>query len=364
MSGHSNCTAPDNPLDHVFNADDLLAMDLPAPRWIVPDLIPEGLTLIAGKSKAGKSWWVLQTGLAVAEEQGEVLYLALEDTPRRLKERILKVQDGKSVPRRLQLACQGRWPRLDMGGVDRLREWLNQHRGQARLIIVDTLAKVKPVGKRNSNAYDDDYKALAGLKQLADEFGVGIIVVHHLRKQTDADDPFNEISGTTALMGCADTSMVLRRARNSNKADLFVTGRDVEERQIPMIWNPDTCCWTAVQPTGHEDLPESRRLVISLLTRHGPMTMRRIIEIAGKPEGTVKSVLSRMLQDVQLENLQGVYHIAGDHASAATGATDETSETSATAATGGTFKTGSIDDSLLSIDSNETDAGEDVVSAV
>src|SRR5947209_1653111 len=75
-----------------FTAAELQEMDLPAPCWAVEGMIAQGITLLAGPPKVGKSWLCLQLAIAVAEgsdvlgipvEKGEVLYLALEDTPRR-----------------------------------------------------------------------------------------------------------------------------------------------------------------------------------------------------------------------------------------------------------------------------------------
>lgn len=309
VSGPSLKSASGSPLDRLVNAAALAKMKLPEPRWIIPDLLPEGLTLFAGKSKAGKSWWVLQLAFRVATDQGDVLYLALEDTARRAQGRILLVSGAEPVPASLELATQSDWPRLDLGGEAYIRQWLEAHPG-ARLVIVDTLAKVKPHGKRNGNAYDEDYVALAGLKRLADEFGVAILVVHHLRKMPDADDPLSEISGTTGLVGCADTIMVLKRARGSNSAQLFVTGRDVEERWVPMTWDPDTCRWsmdTAEQSEQQDTMSEGRRTIIDLIAKLGPMTMHEIVNASAALEGTVKSRLSRMVSDRLLINRDGRY---------------------------------------------------------
>jgi Bifunctional DNA primase/polymerase, N-terminal/AAA domain/Winged helix-turn-helix DNA-binding len=305
-----NGGASANPLARIVSAADLVQREFPEPRWIVPNVLPEGLTILAGKSKTGKSWWGLQTAADVAGQNGDVLYLALEDTQRRLQHRILQVCEGEPAPERLGLVGQGLWPRLDAGGLDPLREWLLTHRNDARLIIVDTLAKVKPKGKRNGNAYEEDYAALEGLKKLADEFGVAILVIHHLRKMPDPDDPFNEISGTTGLTGCADTIMVLKRGRNSNDAELCVTGRDVEEQRLPMTWDGDRCRWTlTIAKQQQDESSETGKAIIELLRSRGPMTMKEIIDAAGKPEGTIKSRLSRMVRGGRLVLRDAKYHI-------------------------------------------------------
>lgn len=307
-----------DPLADIESAADLVRREFPEPKWVVPGLIPSGLTLFAGKSKAGKSWFALQTATDTARQQGDVLYLALEDTKSRLQQRILmQCESVEAVPSRLGVVGQSGWTRLDLGGLNKLREWLVTHPG-AVLIIIDTLAKVKPPSKRNGNAYEDDYAALTGLKKLADEFDLAIIVVHHLRKMPDPDDPFNEISGTTGLTGCADTIMVLQRPRQGNIADLHVTGRDVEAQQRSMTWDPGAARWTMASPSGasqadQDDTHEGRKAIFALLRERGPMTMVEIVAaFGGRPEGTVKSWLSRMVRDGKLINEGGKYSLPPD----------------------------------------------------
>lgn len=336
-----------NPLDNIRSAAELMKLDLPEPRWIVPDLLPAGLTLFAGKSKMGKSWWALQTALEVAGNGHSVLYLALEDSQHRLKSRIALVcQDDAALPH-LDLIGQGEWLPLDKGGLVAIREWLTGH-AQAALVIVDTLAKVRPRTKGNSNPYEDDYEVLGGLKQIADEFDVGVLVIHHLRKAPDQDDPLNEISGTTGLVGCADTIMVLRRPRCSNQASLFVIGRDIEEKKILMTWDPDVCRWTmddqAHAPPSQE-LGEGRKAIIELLDLNAGLTLKEIIAATGKPVGTIKSRLSRMLNDGQVVNKGGKYYkqgtIESDKSSGPAEPTEpvgasEPNESAATSGTNGT----------------------------
>ena len=122
------------------------------------------------------------------------------------------------------------WPRLDQGGVQWLDRWLQGHPG-ARLIIIDTLAKVRPESRPNGSVYAEDYAALEGLKTMADKHHVAVLVVHHLRKLS-GEDPLDEISGTTGLTGVADNVFVMRRERGHNEAVLHVTGRDIDEQQL------------------------------------------------------------------------------------------------------------------------------------
>src|SRR5215216_6264751 len=124
-----------------LTAAELLGLELPPIRWSVPGLVPEGVTLLAGKPKLGKSWMALGIGIAVSTggvalgtrsvEQGDVLYMALEDNYRRLHKRLKKLFTGE-VPERLHIATE--WPRMDEGGSAALKRWLEAHPG-ARLIV-------------------------------------------------------------------------------------------------------------------------------------------------------------------------------------------------------------------------------------
>lgn len=217
-------------------------------QWIIPGLIPEGLTILAGKPKVGKSWLILDGAVSVAAmracfgdlepEQGDVLYCALEDNARRLQDRLTKLLptfDGQ-WPERLTLT--NRWERLNANGVHHIKEWA-QGVPKPRLVILDTLAGVKPINTRDG--YAADYAALEGLHALANELRIAIVVLHHLRK-AESEDPLDSISGTLGLAGCADTLIVIQR--NTQGTTLYVRGRDIEEAEHAVEFNKRTCRWT------------------------------------------------------------------------------------------------------------------------
>ena len=230
-------------IPETVTAADLMATELPPVRWGVRGVLPEGVTLLAGKPKLGKSWLALGLCVAVAAggvalgtrqvEQGDVLYLALEDNRRRLQKRLGKMLCGPA-PEGLEIATA--WPKLDEGGVEALGAWLGEH-PEARLVAVDTLAKIRP-RTRGQNVYQDDYAALEELLPLAAEHEVAIVVVHHTRKMAAAD-PLDEISGSTGLTGGVDGVLVLKRDRGKADAVLHVDGRDIEEpAEFALKWMP------------------------------------------------------------------------------------------------------------------------------
>jgi predicted ATP-dependent serine protease len=176
---------------NVITAAGLQYKVFPKVAEVVPGLIVEGLSILAGRPKVGKSWMGLDLALGAADGRpvlgdirpmsGDVLYCALEDTQRRLQSRTTRLMgyNRERWPDRLTLAT--RWRRLDEGGVDDVEAWIKSVRNP-RLVILDTLAGVRPQRLAGDQLYDGDYKALMGLHKLAGEYGVAILVLHHTRK--------------------------------------------------------------------------------------------------------------------------------------------------------------------------------------
>ena len=231
-----------------FSAKALQGMKLPPLRYIVPGLLPAGVTLFAGKPKIGKSWLMLSTAVAKADgglalgglrcQPGDVLYCALEDNERRLQDRMHKLQIAR-WPERLSFCLH--MPRLDAGGLEMIREWAKTAEHPS-LVIIDTLARVRSRnGKNQSTQYAVDYGELSELQTLALELGIAIVVVHHQRK-LDADDVFDTISGTLGLNGAADTLLTLYREK-SGAVILAGRGRDLPDFEKAMQFDPRTCRW-------------------------------------------------------------------------------------------------------------------------
>ena len=300
----------DNPNNHdtsvPISAADLMQMEFPPTEWIVPDVLPEGVTLLAGKPKMGKSWMTLGLAEAVASggvtlgrqiKQGDVLYLALEDNLRRLQKRLGKILDGRSAPSRIEAHIT--WPRLPEGGTEKIDAWLFNH-PEARLIVIDTLAKVRPLGK-GQNIYHQDYSALEELVSVSAHYGVAIVVVHHLRKQS-ASDPADEISGSTGLQGGVDGMMILRRAPGSKGPTLFVEGRDIEKpTEYALAWNPDTATWTIEGDAEEVHISKERQAILNVLGQSpDPMKPKEVAEALNAKPNNVKQTMFKMLEADQL----------------------------------------------------------------
>lgn len=295
-----------------ITATDLVRLELPPVNFIVPGLIPEGLTLFAGRPKAGKSWLCLDLAIAVAAggyvlgsievAPHEVLYLALEDNLRRLQSRLKTLLGIDPPPTGLSFNLQ--WPRLDVdsGGLLQLNSWVRAHPA-CRLIIIDTLARVKPTADRNTQVYDADTKALAGLQNLAGQNGLAIILVHHTRK-ADADNPLDAVSGTLALTGVADTTLILKRASTRAKGELFITGRDVNEQNLALSWGEDHPTWILLGDAEEYAISEQHQLVLQLLDESDdPLTPSGIAETLELKANVVNKLLSRMMKKAEIKRV-------------------------------------------------------------
>jgi len=240
-------------------------------RYIVPGLIVEGCVLLAGRPKVGKSWLALDVGLAVAAgryclgerkpEQGRVLYLALEDGDRRMQRRITKLLPmfGGEWPETFDYATQ--WPRADQGGIDEIEQWCGKHQ-DARLVVIDVLAKFRAPSQGKRNIYEQDYAALSKLQELASRRSITILVVHHTRKG-EADDPVEEISGTLGLSGAADAFLVLKKS--SAGATLTGRCRDTEDVDLAIQFGQESCRWIIRGDAAQVQRSDQRARVLAAL---------------------------------------------------------------------------------------------------
>jgi hypothetical protein len=299
--------------EEAFTASQLLSVTLPPVRWAVPDLIAEGMSILAGRPKIGKSWLLMHIAIAIATggrvlqttpvEQGPVLYLALEDTPRRLQKRIRLLQPQDADLSRLHLRT--RWPRLLDGGLELLEQEIRRIR--PRLVVVDTLAKIRTHKIREDNAYAADYGFVAELKRLADDHSTSLLGNHHTSK-SPRSDPVDEVSGTLGLTGAADSVLVLKRERQQSEATLFLTGRDVEEQEIAITADVANQVWQSHGSAAQHRMSQQRKDVLELLGKHpGGLRPRDIADLLAKNQGAVRGLLWKMLDDGQVYTREGRY---------------------------------------------------------
>ena len=218
--------------------------------FLVDELIPEGLHILAGAPKIGKSWLALWLCLCISQgqplwnfatTQGEVLYLSLEDSFQRIQTRLFDLTED--APPTLHFAIMA--DTLKRGLEQQIEQFLTEH-PTTKLVVIDTLQCVRGTGS-DSNLYANDYQDIGLLKKLADNQHIAILLIHHLRKLHD-DDPMNMISGSTGLSGAADSTFVLQKSsRLANIASLHCTGRDIPDRTLKLEFGEEDHVWKLLE---------------------------------------------------------------------------------------------------------------------
>ncbi|WP_349947443.1 AAA family ATPase [Lacrimispora sp. BS-2] len=240
-----------------MDAETLMITPMEPLKFIVRGLIPQGLHILAGAPKIGKSWLALWVCLQVAKGERvwsfetrkcEVLYLCLEDSFARIQSRLFEITD--EAPPGLHFAIMS--DAIGNGLELQIEDFLKEHPGTG-LIVIDTLQKIRKTVSSNVNPYAADYDDINALKQIADKNRLAILLVHHLRKTSD-NDPLNMISGTTGIAGGADSSFILQKEkRTEHTATLICTGRDIESRELFLAFNRETFLWELLQPIEAEE---------------------------------------------------------------------------------------------------------------
>ena len=255
---------------NVIDGETLMDARLPKRNFCVETLLPEGISMLGGAPKVGKSWMVLLLALQVAKgeplwnlptKQGKVLYLALEDSQSRLQDRLNRLTD--EVPASLYFATTAGTIGDEL--CMQISKFILEHPDTV-LVIIDTFQIVRNNGIETS--YANNYEEVRELKALADDLKISLLLVHHLRKQGDSY-PLNKVSGTTGISGAMDAVFILDRSkRHANGATLFCTGRDIENREIEIQLKKENCEWelkgdSLEEPTLSQ--PEEITLLIEMM---------------------------------------------------------------------------------------------------
>lgn len=232
---------------HTVMMTELYDTVFPPRTPLIDGLFYSGTYLFAGSPKIGKSFFMMQLAYHVAMgiplwnypvRQGTVLYLALEDDYARLQGRLVQMFGVESTPN-LILTTQSR---ALTGGLTEQMERFMQRNTNTRLIIVDTLQKVREIGNE-AYSYAADYQNITELKSFTDRHNLCVLIVHHTRKM-EASDSFDMISGTNGLLGAADGAIILqKKKRVENTAKMMIVGRDQEDQELTLEFDREHCFW-------------------------------------------------------------------------------------------------------------------------
>ena len=261
-----------------ITSKELLDAEFPEPEWIIKDLIPEGFAILAGKPKCGKSWLTLQMAadLSIGVDAlgkysckpTEVLYLALEDSYRRLRSRLDTLKGFGTEKLRFYAGTMSRADKdagradfpVGIPGIQALENRLETF-PNTKLIVIDTIGRFLP--GIDFNDYSEVYPLIANLKTIAERHNAAIIAIHHTRK-SGADDYIDAISGSNAFSGAADTIMVLSRGRGNADGYLQLTGRDIEESEIALKLAKDKG-WQVMGTGSEYRMSQERKAIYDIL---------------------------------------------------------------------------------------------------
>ncbi|KPL55474.1 hypothetical protein ABB55_27235 [Prosthecomicrobium hirschii] len=278
----------------------IMATDFPEIKWAIPGYLPEGLSILAGRQKLGKSWLCIDFAIAVAtggvamgevsSEQGDVLYVDLENGERRIQRRIATLfPDERTRPNLDRLEWVTESPALNDGFLDCLEDWRTSVL-KPKLVVVDVLQRIKPAGNAARNSYENDYTIIAPLQQWATKHGVAVVLITHTRKG-GADDPLEAVTGSNGLSACADATLVLDR--KASGATLYVRGRDVPEIDVAMRF--DAGRWYLMGDAAEVHRSDERAVILSMLKdAEDAMTPNEVADNAGLVRNNVKQLLFKM----------------------------------------------------------------------
>lgn len=287
---------------------ELLQAEFPEPRWIIPDTFPAGLSILGGRPKLGKSWFMLQTSYAVGTggkmfdqnvPAGRVLYLALEDSAGRLKKRV----EAMGIPGDCDITFALNWAPFQGKGIDHLAAEIEANKYS--LVVIDTFSRAIP-------GIDQDKAEVVGpivarLQSLATLNNNGITLVDHTRKPSGmAADPIDDIISSTAKTANADSIFALYREQGKAGAVLKGRGRDIEEVDIRMTWDRDSYAWQSLGDSGELELTERRSEILSALAE-GRATAANVAKMVGHDAANTRKRLNDLFNSglVTIEDIEG-----------------------------------------------------------
>jgi len=288
----------------LWTAGELGQASFPPLRWLIPGLLPSGLTVLAGKSKVGKSWLALSCALAVAHgkialgaieltEPAGVLLLALEDCEETLQERLRELEDV--LPDNLH--CSFEWPRGE-AGVTALITTLDAH-SDIRLVIIDVWAKFRSPrhGRGKADPYTEAYDELSPLQRLAANRNIAIVILTHAGKYIPpGGDWMDQVLGSVGIAGAADTIALLTRKRGEQRAQFMVGGRRLRDNIELDLDRGDRSGWQIVGDATEVFLSEERYRLLAVVREEPPVTtMTEIYDALQAVSQSEKSAVRKLV---------------------------------------------------------------------
>ena len=290
-----------------WSVAELYATEFPEQRYLVPGLVTTGLGVLGGRPKIGKGWVALQLAVAGGAggglfgeraQRGRVLYLALEDSPRRMKSRLQK----QGATAQANVCFEFGWRPLMEGGLDELLHAIDYHR--YGLVIVDTLARALGYVDPNKSAEMNLY--LGTLQRAAVARNMTILLVDHHRKGNGgAGDVIDDVIGATSKAGVLDVALGLYRARGEKNATLKVTGRDIEERELALRFVRETGCWACLGDAEAIVSSEHDKAILEAIGSLGAPSHKEISDVTGQDRSNCFRRLQELMVKGKVRQIDG-----------------------------------------------------------
>jgi|TARA_R100001079_G_scaffold93057_1_gene55716 hypothetical protein len=281
--------------------------------WLVENIIAPGLTIIAGKSKIGKSWLVLHLSYCIEKGEeflgrkcakGDVLHYSLEDGKRRIKTRWDKMC---IQPDQTYYQFRDRKPKipiLTMGLEEEIEDWANNI-PNPKMVVIDVYVKVKKTISKSLNAYENDNYNLQNLQTLAIKYNIGIVLVHHTKKGSE-NDVFDEINGSAGIQSNMDSMIVLASSRKAGKNSVFhCIPKDAEQLEFEVGMN-EQMIWEDKGPVGSTSLTMLQERIVKVVNElyAGNPALGDDAEESGTPV-KAKDIIERIKADDELTEKSG-----------------------------------------------------------
>lgn len=289
----------------LISAEELQKKEIIPLKWIVKDLLPEGLTILAGSPKHGKSLFAMNVAIAVATgrqlmnkfetSQGKILYLPFEDGERRFQKRINDISKGYSLdnaPKDLLIPENCYFPELNAASLGLIERFIDHK--DIQLVVIDTLGSAIPSENVSNNYnYLKDYQMMKKYQKLAIRKRISIIMIHHTRKMP-AENVFDKISGTRGITGASDVNMVLQK--NVLESTLHIQGRDIEDKIYKLNFSKDNFLFTFSGEEYQVNISPERKKIIEVLSENPEEELRvdKIAELTGKKREATSQLLRSM----------------------------------------------------------------------
>lgn len=281
--------------------------EFPPLEWIIPDILPNGFTLLAGAPKVGKSIFAWNAAISASmgarafgsielDKKHNVLYICSEDSERLINNRMQKWTKPNNKPDNFHIAYE--YPKLNLMGISQLDRDIDKY--NADFVIIDTWKHVCPENNRHATSYEKDYENMIPVQKLCNNKSVSLLIITHLRKASDADNIANEIQGSTAMQGAVETYLILKRQDDAHI--LFVTGKHDSPQSFAFTFDKEYLVWQLDGLADDVFVNETEQAIQDVLLAAGDagLSVSEISEEIDKKKNHTINILRAMLADAKI----------------------------------------------------------------